>query len=188
MPKSKSLKQKWADTVRKIKRWAYALSGISALGLGGIFYYAGTIGKTDVVGRRLWNTVVYATGFSILEQNDFGSLKVYGLVSVYDGDTFTCDIDGLHPIVGERIGVRIRGIDTPEMRDQRPGIKAKAVRARDYLRRRLVTAEVIELRRVERDKYFRILADVHVDDVLISRELVAKGLAKRYDGGTKSEW
>lgn len=173
---------------RSAKRLLVGLIGVSAMSLAGIFYYAGTLGKTDVVGRRLWNTFVYATGFSMLEQKDFGTLEVHGLVSVYDGDTFTCDIDGLHPLIGERVSIRVRGIDTPEMRDDRPEVLKKAIQARDHVRKRLVTAEKIELKRVERDKYFRILADVWIDGVLLSRELVAKGLAKPYDGGTKSSW
>lgn len=184
----KKVKRKWMNGVRLFKFFSVGLAGVSALSLGSIFYYAGTIGKTDIVGRRLWNTAVYATGFSVLEQKDFGTLVVHGLVSVYDGDTFTCDLDGLHPLIGERVGIRVRGIDTPEMKDERPDVKRKAIRARDYVRQRLVTAEKIELKKVERDKYFRILADVWVDDVLLSKELLVKGLAKPYDGGTKDAW
>lgn len=178
--------------IKKIITWAkcalVALTGMSVLSVGSLLYYAGDLGKTDVVVRRMWNSLVYLSGLKELKQKDFGHLEVHGLVSVYDGDTFTCHIDGLHPLIGESIGVRIRGIDTPEMRDERANIKAKAIQARDYLRRRMVTAEKIELRNVERDKYFRILADVYLNDILISKELIAKGLAKPYDGGTKIDW
>jgi micrococcal nuclease len=174
--------------VKWVKRASVAFAGMSVLSLGSIFYYAGSIGKTDILARRLWNTVVYATGLSSLEQKDFGRLEVHGLVSVYDGDTFTCDIEGLHPLIGERISIRIRGVDTPEMKDERPEMHEKAIVARDYVHRRLVTAEKIILDNVERDKYFRILADVYVDEVLLSRELLARDLAKPYDGGTKEAW
>ena len=34
----------------------------------------------------------------------------------------------------------------------------------------------------------RILADVQVDGVSLGEELIKKGLAKPYDGGTKSGW
>ena len=173
---------------RRLKFLSATFAGISLLSLGAIFYYAGTIGKTDVLARRVWNTLVYTAGLSSLEQTDFGNLEVHGLVAVYDGDTFTCDLEGLHPLIGERIGIRIRGIDTPEMNDDRPDIKSKAITARDYVHKRLVTAHKIILRNVERDKYFRILADVEVDGILLSRELLAKKLAKVYDGGTKTEW
>ena len=174
--------------VRRLKLLTATVAGVSVLSLGTVFYYAGTIGKTDILARRVWNTLVYTTGLSSLEQTDFGNLEVHGLVAVYDGDTFTCDLEGLHPLIGERIGIRIRGIDTPEMNDDRPNIRDKAIAARDYVHKRLVTARKIVLRNVERDKYFRILADVEVDGVQLSRELLAKKLAKVYDGGTKTEW
>jgi endonuclease YncB( thermonuclease family) len=173
---------------KRIKRWSLALCGLSALSLCSLFYYAGTLGKTDIVFRRLWNTAVYASGLSQLKQTGFGDLELHGLVSVYDGDTFTCDIDGVHPLMGERIGIRIKGIDTPEMNDQRPHVKSKAVLAKRHLQRRLLTADKIELKDLERDKYFRILAEVLVDGVSMGREMVAKGLARPYDGGTKSSW
>lgn len=171
-----------------LKRLVLFLFVILLASTGALLYYTGDLGKSDIVFRRMWNSGVYLLGLSKFKQHSLGDLTVHGLVSVYDGDTFTCHIDGLHPIVGESIGIRIKGIDTPEMRDDRIGVKRKAKQARDYLRRRLLTADVIELRKVERDKYFRILAEVYVDDVLISKELIAKGLAKPYDGGTKSNW
>ncbi len=34
----------------------------------------------------------------------------------YDGDTITFNLPGLHPIIGEKISIRVNGIDTPEMR------------------------------------------------------------------------
>jgi endonuclease YncB( thermonuclease family) len=50
-----------------------------------------------------------------------GSPKVYGdavvaeVTSIYDGDTFRCNLEGYPPIAGEGISIRINGIDTPEM-------------------------------------------------------------------------
>jgi len=183
-----AMKLKVIKSLALAKRLCLALIGVSLLFTASLLYYAGDLKQTDIVFRRMWNSVVYLTGLSQLRQNDFGNLVVHGLVSVYDGDTFTCDIDGLHPLIGESISIRIRGIDAPEMKDERSDIREKSIQARDYLRRRLVTAEKIELRHLERDKYFRILADVYVNEILISRELVAKKLAKPYDGGTKSLW
>ena len=34
----------------------------------------------------------------------------------YDSDTIPFDLPGLHPIIGEKISIRVNGIDTPEMR------------------------------------------------------------------------
>lgn len=110
------------------------------------------------------------------------------VVSVYDGDTFNADIDGYPAIIGHHIGVRINGIDTPELKDKRPAVKRLAVKAREYAARRLEHGDVVELRNMERDKYFRIVADVYVDGVSLGGELLDNGLAKPYDGGTKSGW
>ena len=49
-------------------------------------------------------------------QKTYGTLKVTKLISVYDGDTFKVKIEGIHPLLGERISIRVFGVDTPEMR------------------------------------------------------------------------
>lgn len=107
---------------------------------------------------------------------------------VHDGDTFIAEIIGVHPIIGKEISIRIKGIDTPEVTDKRRDIKELALRARDYVAHRLQQAQVIELFDIQRDKYFRILADVYVDGVNLAEELILEGLAKPYDGKTKPEW
>ena len=52
----------------------------------------------------------------------------------------------------------------------------------------LKRAKVIELRNIERGKYFRILADVYVDDRNLADILIKNNLAIYYDGGTKKDW
>lgn len=110
------------------------------------------------------------------------------VISVYDGDTFRCDLANYPAIVGENIGIRVNGIDTPEMKDKRPDIKALAVEARDYVRRLFAEAQCIELRNLRRGKYFRIVADVYVDGVSLAEHLIECGYAHPYDGGTKQAW
>jgi endonuclease YncB( thermonuclease family) len=47
----------------------------------------------------------------------------------------------------------------------------------------------IELKNMQRGKYFRIVADVHVDDKNLADMLIENNLAVRYDGGTKiKDW
>jgi endonuclease YncB( thermonuclease family) len=41
---------------------------------------------------------------------------------------------------------------------------------------------------MQRGKYFRIVADVFVDGSNLGQELIERGLAKPYDGGTKPKW
>lgn len=118
----------------------------------------------------------------------YGNAIVAQVINVYDGDTFRCDIAGYPPVVGHDISIRVYGIDTPEIKDKRPEMKALAIRARDYVRERLKGANTIELRNIRRGKYFRLVADVYVDGVSVAHELLKAGLAKPYDGGTKEAW
>ncbi len=83
------------------------------------------------------------------------------VVSVFDGDTITVDAEPW-PGMTIRIGVRVEGIDTPEIRGQCDDEKALAIRARDRARE-LVDATV-ELRNVRHGKFAgRVVADVYAD-------------------------
>lgn len=119
---------------------------------------------------------------------NYGNLTVSSLDSVYDGDTFKVTIDELHPLIGKAILVRVAGIDTPELRSKDPTEKALACEARDYAAHLLNNAKNIVLVDVRRDKYFRILADVYLDGILMSEQLIQAGVARPYDGKTKSGW
>ena len=105
-------------------------------------------------------------------------------VNVIDGDTLDLDIDlGFHVTLRQR--VRLRGIDTPELRGKD---KHRAVAARTEVT--IWTDGVALLVRTERDatdKYGRMLADIWVDGLAtsLSDHLVARGLARRYDGGKR---
>ena len=108
---------------------------------------------------------------------------------VYDGDTFYCYIKGHNPIGNKPVGIRVRGIDTPEMKD--PDLKnhKKAQRAKDVATEALKNARTIHLYNVNLDdKYGRVLATVFCDRRDLAKILLGKKLAKRYDGGTKEQW
>lgn len=110
------------------------------------------------------------------------------VVSVYDGDTFSVNMPKWPDVVGKKIGIRIRGIDAPELLDQRKEVKALAQKAKTHVADRLNKAKKVELRHLSRDKYFRLDADVFVDGEDLGKELIDMGLAKPYDGGTKPKW
>ncbi|APG27042.1 hypothetical protein A7E78_03855 [Syntrophotalea acetylenivorans] len=118
----------------------------------------------------------------------YGDVVVAEVTSIYDGDSFKVNLKGYPPIAGERIGIRINGIDTPEMRDNRPEIKALARKAKQYTVQRLREGQQIILRNMKRGKYFRIVADVYVDGSNLGQELISVGLAKPYGGGKKPKW
>ena len=124
---------------------------------------------------------------------DEGELKTYGsativITSIYDGDTFRGNIVGYPAIIGDRISVRVAGIDCPEMRDKRAAVKRKAQEAKQFTVKRLREGKKIELLEMRRDKYFRILARVMIDGQDLGAELIKAGLAKPYDGGMKAAW
>lgn len=118
----------------------------------------------------------------------YGSVTVTEVVAIYDGDTFTVNIADWPPIIGERVKVRIAGIDCPEMRDDRPEVKALARQAKQFTVARLRAAQTVELRDMRRDKYFRILADVYCDGESLGEMLLAAGHAKVYEGGKRPQW
>ena len=118
----------------------------------------------------------------------FENAVVEEITSIYDGDTFRANIKGYPKIVGYRMGIRVLGIDTPEMRAKCSKEKELARAAKKFTVSLLRGAEHIELRNIKRGKYFRILADVYVDGVSISDELLKGGYAVKYDGGTKIDW
>lgn len=111
--------------------------------------------------------------------------RVTEIKSVFDGDTCTFKVS-----LGRRLKdewpCRLARIDTPEIRDPDPLVRAKAYAARDYLRGRLDTAMAssanVIIHSVKLEKYGRALVELYVDDVNINDELLDLRLAVPYDG------
>ena len=93
----------------------------------------------------------------------YPDVKVSRLLRVIDGDTFACDIDEHSAIAGKNISIRLRGINTPELRSRNPEESKSANLEKQRLSELLNNARVIELRNIDRDKYFRIDTDVYID-------------------------
>jgi micrococcal nuclease len=125
------------------------------------------------------------TSFLFAEDKHYGNATVAEITSIYDGDTFRCSIAGYPAIIGDRIGIRVYGVDCPEMTDKSAEVKERARQAKQYTVQRLREGKVIELVNMQRDKYFRILAVVMIDGKDLGQELISKGFAKPYFGGTK---
>jgi len=108
------------------------------------------------------------------------------VVSVYDGDTIIVDA---HPWPGMtiRINVRLRGMDSPEIRgDCEAEVKA-AKRARDRLAE-LVRGGV-RLENIALGKYAgRVVADAISGAGTLGEILISEGLARPYDGGKRAGW
>ena len=104
----------------------------------------------------------------------------------YDGDTITFNLPNLHPIIGKKIAVRVNGIDTPEIRGNCDKEKYNAEQAKGWVEDLLKDAERIDLKNLQRGKYFRIVADVYADGENLAEALVDSGMAVRYNGGKKN--
>ncbi len=145
--------------------------------------------KTKLIIAALLATLVGTATLSYSKPaKQYGEGAVKNLISVYDGDTFKANLYGFPPIVGDTVSIRILGIDTPEIRGSSPDNKVLAIKAREMARRMLEEAHIIKLKNMQRGKYFRILANVYADTINVGDSLIRGGLAKPYDGGTKSQW
>ena len=138
--------------------------------------------------------IVFALLSAQLLSPAFAGEKTYGDLDAiclgnYDGDTLTVDVPGVHPLLGEKVSVRVRGIDTPELHGTVGEAHVAAVAAKIFVANSCPVGSAVSLGNVGRDKYFRIDADVRCGDVNIARELVGRGLAHdNYEGGKKAEW
>jgi len=122
-----------------------------------------------------------------ISNKNFGSVTVSEVTSIYDGDTFRANIAEYPEIIGYRMGIRVNGIDTPEMRGKCKQEKTLARKAKQFSVAKLRAAKVIELKNMKRGKYFRIVADVYVDGENLGQMLIAEDLAVPYNGGHKGK-
>ena len=126
------------------------------------------------------------TATSSHSEQSFGDYEGAIYVRNYDGDTITFDLPNLHPIIGNKIAIRVNGIDTPEIRGKCDKEKYDAKQAKGMVEEFLKDAERIDLKNMGRGKYFRIVADVYADGENLAEALVDSGMAVKYDGGKKN--
>ncbi len=106
----------------------------------------------------------------------------------YDGDTCTYSIANILAIFGDKISVRIRGIDTPEIRGKCDIEKSRAKQVRDFVEELHSQATKIDLKDCERGKYFRLVCDVFLDGENLSDILLENDYTRKYDGGKRESW
>ncbi len=120
----------------------------------------------------------------------YATFKNVRFVRNYDGDSITFDIPETPAIVGKNIIVRLRGIDTPELKKKTCASESIIAReAKELVHTLLKNASIINLHRIDRGKYFRILADVEFDGQDLAEVLLKNRLAVKYYGGKKEyDW
>lgn len=118
-------------------------------------------------------------------KNTATSFNCVKVVSVYDGDSFFIDLPNEHPLFGKRMGVRVSGIDTPEMKTKDSCEKKKAIAAKALLEKLFKSAKRIYIVDAKKDKYFRILGTVQADGKDVAQELINAKLGYSYHGEKK---
>jgi micrococcal nuclease len=116
--------------------------------------------------------------------------KLKGSVRVYDGDTFYADaLDCGWGVSVNKPKFRIARIDTPEKgwRAKTDAERELSKKATAFLKDKLMNSqEVLIYSDLGRGKYGRLLVEVVCDGINAGDALIEAGLARRYDGGTKS--
>lgn len=115
----------------------------------------------------------------------------YKVLRVVDGDTVEIEAAYLPKELRNTLYLRIIGVDTPEK-----GARAKCIReamgalkAKFFIEQEIKKATKVEITLSKWDKYGgRVLGDILLDDVPVSKKLIDSRLAKPYNGGKKSGW
>ena len=127
---------------------------------------------------------------------------VLPVIEVYDGDTIkTVLAERRLPAPLNKVSIRIRGIDTPEMPAKSYATTGKLGRAKCVQEAELAIAAKMEVQRFqdgdttkmrvynfEWGKFGgRIVGDVRIGGTDIAQHLIARGMAVAYDGGKKTK-
>lgn len=133
--------------------------------------------------KLLFFVLLFISVFAFAQQPTSSFYKVQ-LGKVLDGDTFKVYLACNYKLFCKAVSVRVRGIDTPELKSQDPATKAKAKAAQKFTRD-FLTGKKITLKQCTRDKYFRLLCNVYADNKNLAETLLSENLAVPYDGGKK---
>ena len=104
---------------------------------------------------------------------------------VYDGDSIKVNIHGWPEIVGKNIMVRLKGVDTPEIRGAKCEQEKHLAKQAKAATQEFVSSGGVTIVNIKRGKYFRLIADVYVGDESLANNLISQGLAREYNGGKR---
>lgn len=100
------------------------------------------------------------------------------VISVYDGDTITVDIDLGFGVWLKKQKIRLARIDTPEIKGDE---RAMGLIARDRVRELIMDKDVtIRTKKDKKGKYGRWIAEVIYDNINLNDQLLQENLAKQY--------
>lgn len=127
-------------------------------------------------------------GFSTYSQVYIDQAEV---VSVYDGDTFTLNIDLGYDLIIHQVSVRLDSVDTPEKGGRGVRIlEKKAGKMVSNYVKDLMLGEFVQFKTVsgKEDKYGRYPGKILIHGFWLHKHLIEKQYARPYTGGNKSRW
>ena len=125
---------------------------------------------------------------SLVYSQDLYDWKV---TRVLDGDTVEVHVDFLPKELGNKLYVRVWGVDTPEK-----GWRAKSqyenelgLKASEFTKQKIANAKEVKIQIIMWDKFGgRVLGDLTIDGVSLRQLLLDNGYAREYYGAKKDSW
>ena len=112
--------------------------------------------------------------------------SVKEVVKVVDGDTVDIVID-LGFDLSKKERVRLAGIDCPESRTSDDEEKIMGNESKEYLKSRLESLVNVKVKTEKDGKYGRMLWWLYDEQGCINNDMVTRGYAWEYDGGTRDK-
>lgn len=156
-----------------------------------------TTRRSSAKATKFWVSLVSAVVLFVMQQQgkplsktgevmDGQLFQNVSVASVYDGDTFKINLNCSFAVYCEKVPVRVRGVDCPEIKGKTQKEKRLAQKAKAFTKAFLEDGP-ITLTDCGRDKYFRLLCGVtNSTGKDLADELIRHKLGYAYDGGKKS--
>ena len=147
-----------------------------------------TVRTVVICATVLLSVLMMCVTYSVSAKQLYGPYQIQN-PRVYDGDTVYADIL-IFPFQTVKMGIRIRGIQAPEIRTKRDCEKANGYEARDFLADIMSKSDRWTLVEVEPGAYNgRVIGDLIVDGSFVSELMLFGGHAMEYDGNGKApDW
>lgn len=137
------------------------------------------------MGRLILATLLLVPSLAIANPYD------WKVTRVLDGDTVEFEAKFLPIELGDKLKIRVLGVDTPEKAPRAKCDKeAQAGQAAtDFTKKIIANGKKIQIEIKEWDKFGgRVLGDVIVDGSKVSEMLIKNNLARPYFGEAKQSW
>jgi hypothetical protein len=113
------------------------------------------------------------------------------VIRAVDGDTVEIQVDFLPSELGNKLHIRIWGVDTPEkgFRAHSEHEKELGLKASEFTKNAIANAKEIKVSLIMWDKFGgRVLGDLIIDGKSLRQLLLDNGYAREYYGDKKQSW